>query len=121
MIDDSFVLIASRIELDKDKIERDGVYDYDALIRRIDYIFETFGSIVLEHGHLYGNRKGMSYKEADISQTGAMIYLGKCKWFIENVKKWEMAYGYAQGEDRLWGNTLESYNEVLKGKERYVE
>ena len=109
MKDDSDVLIGTRIVLDEEKIRREKKYNYDALLNRLDFIFEHFGSVVLEHGHLYGNAPGMLYHDSDISQTSAMYYLGKCKWFIDTVKTWEMSYGYADGEDRVWSNTLEAY------------
>lgn len=121
MKDDSHVLIATYIELDKDKIEREGVYDYEALLRRLDYIFNAFNLMALESGYLYGNLPAADYKEADENQTRAMIYLGKCKWFVSNVKTWVMSFSYSDRKDRKWNNVMESYIEVLAGVEKYVE
>ena len=109
MKDDSHVLIGTRIELDKEKVEREGKYDYNALIKRLDYIAEHFGLEVLESGHLYGNKKDMMYHDSDVASTRTMFYLAKCRWFMETVKTWEMSYGYADGEKRIWGNTLDAY------------
>lgn len=122
MKDDSHVLVATYIELDKDKIEREGVYDYEALLRRLDDIFNAFNLMALEGGYLYGNLPGADYKEADENQTGAMYYLTKCKWFVSNVKTWVMSFSYANGKDRVWHSVIKSVKEYgLDKVVRYVE
>lgn len=122
MKDDSYVLIATFIKLDKEKIEKDGVYDYDALIERLDYIFESYNLEALVSGNLYGNKIGASYKETDENQSRAMYYLTKCKWFMENVETWMMSFSYKDKENRKWCNVIDSVKKYELDKVvRYVE
>ena len=122
MKDDSHVLIGTRIEFDKEKIEREGRYIYPALIKRLDYIAEHFGLEVLESGHLYGNKKDMMYHDSDMAMTLTMSYLTKCRWFMENVKVWDVSFDYMSGEERGWDSALDEINQLsLMEVTTYVE
>ena len=122
MKDDSHILIGTRIEFDKEKIEKEGRYIYPALIKRLDYIAEHFGLEVLESGHLYGNKKDMMYHDSDMAMTLTMSYLTKCRWFMENIKTWEASYSYMNGEDRNWEDLLISIRKLkLMEVTKYVE
>ena len=45
-------LIAVKIELDKDKVEREEKYNYKARQERLDYVFKSFELKVVKSGEL---------------------------------------------------------------------
>ena len=115
-------LIAVKIELDKDKVEREKKYNYKVLQERLDYVFKAFELKVAKSGELYVNLDDDDYQKADEKHTAAMYYLNKCKWFMDSVKTWLISYNFSDDKERSWGDILAAVKKSgLQQVVRYVE
>lgn len=68
------------IKFDKEKIEREGKYDFENMNRIIDEEFASIGIIKDDEG---------VYVNGDFGSFGSMIFaLQKVDWFLDNVTEW---------------------------------
>lgn len=78
-------MIKMFIELDKEKIEKEGILDYEKMLQQIDNEIESVGG--------YKGSDGW-YTNGSWEGFGAIASVWEeCDWFMNNVKKW------------LWRNT----------------